>query len=61
MTLEEHARAIEAAIKAAADDGFYLDVGDGCALPALDLNQLHADNTPMAWEGIELPYNPLTE
>jgi hypothetical protein len=25
MTLEEHARAIEAAIKAAADDGFELD------------------------------------
>lgn len=27
MTLEEHARAIEAAIHAAADDGFHLDDG----------------------------------
>lgn len=29
MTLEEHARAIEAAIQAAADDGYELDNGDG--------------------------------
>jgi hypothetical protein len=37
MTLEEHARAIEAALQAAADDGFYLDNTDGF-VPELDLN-----------------------
>ncbi|MER6485725.1 hypothetical protein ABT264_19480 [Streptomyces virginiae] len=37
MTLEEHARAIEAAIKAAADEGYELDNG-ACELPRLELN-----------------------
>jgi hypothetical protein len=37
MTLEEHAAAIEAAIQAAADDGFYLDDTE-CETPDLDLN-----------------------
>ncbi|MFG2292036.1 hypothetical protein [Streptomyces sp. NPDC048603] len=37
MTLEEHALAIEAAIQAAASDGFFLDDTDA-STPALDLN-----------------------
>jgi hypothetical protein len=37
VTLEEHARAIAAAIQAAADDGFYVDDTDGVT-PELDLN-----------------------
>ncbi|MCY0926237.1 hypothetical protein OTB20_08460 [Streptomyces sp. H27-H1] len=45
MTLEEHARAIEAAIQAAADDGFELDNGYG-DLPRLELN----DYDVIRWE-----------
>jgi hypothetical protein len=52
MTLEEHARAIEAAIQAAAEDGYYLDDGDG-ATPALDLNNWRV--RPMAWASIRVP------
>ncbi|MFE7399597.1 hypothetical protein [Streptomyces sp. NPDC057557] len=37
MTLEEHAYAIEEAIQAAADAGFYIDNTDG-ETPLLDLN-----------------------
>lgn len=40
MTLEEHARAIEAAIQAAHMDGFHLDDGDGEAVYALELNTI---------------------
>ncbi|MGW6855818.1 hypothetical protein [Streptomyces xanthophaeus] len=42
MTLEEHARAIEAAIQAAADDGFELDDGNGCRLHTVELNHVTA-------------------
>ncbi|MEU1074314.1 MULTISPECIES: hypothetical protein [unclassified Streptomyces] len=40
MTLEEHARAIEAALQAAADDGYELDNGDGWSLPTVELNEI---------------------
>jgi hypothetical protein len=52
MSLEEHARAIEAAIKAAADDGFYLDDADG-ASPLLDLNNWRS--RPLQWVSVRVP------
>ncbi|MFF9525380.1 hypothetical protein ACF1DV_25875 [Streptomyces achromogenes] len=58
-TLEDHARAIGAAIKAAAEDGFYLDLGDGCAVIALELNDVDERGEPTAWEEIQLPDSPL--
>lgn len=42
MTLEEHAAAIEAAIKAAADDGYELDNGAGDPV-YLELNRITSD------------------
>lgn len=59
MTLEEHARAIEAAIQAAAKDGFYLDLGDACAVISLELNDVDDRGEPTAWEEIQLPDSPL--
>ncbi|MYS58695.1 MULTISPECIES: hypothetical protein [Streptomycetaceae] len=41
MTLEEHARAIEAAIKAAYADGYELDNGDCSPIHAMDLNTVN--------------------
>ncbi|MEU8840252.1 hypothetical protein AB0D97_14125 [Streptomyces roseus] len=49
MTLEEHARAIEAAIQAAADDGFELDSHG--ERPYLELQ---ADE-PWAWIELRVP------
>ncbi|MEU1254804.1 hypothetical protein ABZ445_16140 [Streptomyces chartreusis] len=40
MTLEEHARAIEAAIQAAADAGYELDNGYGTPLFNVELNKV---------------------
>lgn len=59
MILEEHARAIQAAIQAAAEEGYYLDLGDACALVALELNAVDDRGEPTAWEEIELPYSPM--
>jgi hypothetical protein len=59
VTLEEHARAIEAAVYAAADDGFYLDNGQGIPPGRLDLNSVAPDGDPVAWEEMSLPPNPL--
>jgi hypothetical protein len=52
MTLEEHAHAIEAAIKAAAEDGFTLDDGDGAAVN-LDLNDW--SRSPLRWMVLDVP------
>lgn len=40
MTLEEHARAIEAAIQAAADDGYELDDSYGVPLFRMELSKV---------------------
>jgi 2-keto-3-deoxy-6-phosphogluconate aldolase len=40
MTLEDHARAIEAAIKSAAEEGYELDNGAGTPLFAIELNKV---------------------
>ncbi|MFJ6720511.1 hypothetical protein [Streptomyces sp. NPDC091259] len=53
MTLEEHARAIEAAIQAAVDDGFELDNGYG-DLPRLELN----DWGPTRWIRLDVAECP---
>lgn len=60
MTLEEHARAIEAAIQAAADEGFHLDNGNGMPLAKVDLNAVDEHGDPTDWAALELPDNPLT-
>jgi hypothetical protein len=57
MTLEEHARAIEAAIQAAAEDGFYLDDGHSNGVRALELNDIDERGRPTKWEEISLPPN----
>ncbi|GAB1326950.1 hypothetical protein [Streptomyces sennicomposti] len=54
MTLEEHARAIEAAIQAAADDGFYLDNGETEA-PYLELNDWTRKTRPQWFKPIDVP------
>ncbi|WP_406161013.1 hypothetical protein [Streptomyces canus] len=59
MTLEEHARAIEAAIQAAAEDGFYLDNGSGIPPGRLDLNSVDEREDPLDWVELRLPTNPL--
>ncbi|MFJ6636587.1 hypothetical protein ACIQMR_35265 [Streptomyces sp. NPDC091376] len=59
MTLEEHARAIEEAIQAAADDGFYLDNGNSNGVRALELNKVDDYGAPLTWETLTLPYNPM--
>ncbi|MFF3140405.1 hypothetical protein ACFVRU_01400 [Streptomyces sp. NPDC057927] len=59
MTLDEHARAIEAAIKAAADEGFHLDDGNRNPLHKVELNQLDDYNDPIAWVELVLPDNPI--
>jgi hypothetical protein len=61
MTLEDHARAIEAAIQAAADDGFHLDTGMGDAADTLELNRVDLSAEPeiLDWVRLALPPNPL--
>lgn len=59
MTLEEHARAIEEAIQSAADDGFYLDSGNGSAPARLELNEVDQHGDPVTWERLVLPDNPI--
>jgi hypothetical protein len=59
MTLEDHARAIEAAIQAAAEDGFYLDDGQSKGVRNLELNRVDGDGAPMDWVTLTLPYNPM--
>ncbi|WP_328967942.1 hypothetical protein [Streptomyces sp. NBC_00239] len=59
MTLEEHARAIEAAIQAAADDGFHLDNGNGTAPARLELNEVDRIGDPVTWMRLDLPDNPI--
>lgn len=59
MTLEEHARAIEAAIKAAAIDGYFLDNGDVSPPGRLDLNSVDENGDPMDWREISLPENAI--
>ncbi|MYR43085.1 hypothetical protein [Streptomyces sp. SID5910] len=59
MTLEEHARAIEAAIQSAARDGYYLDDGEGLAVTGLELNDVDDADRITSWEEIRLPESPL--
>ncbi|MGW1268182.1 hypothetical protein [Streptomyces sp. NPDC002491] len=59
MTLEEHARAIEAAVQAAAEDGFHLDNGDGIPIHRMDLNSVDEADDPLDWVELSLPPNPL--
>ncbi|PPS86433.1 hypothetical protein [Streptomyces sp. MH60] len=59
MTLEEHARAVEGAIQAAAADGFYLDNGQGNGVRTLELNHVDDRGDPLKWETLSLPYNPM--
>ncbi|MGW6949003.1 hypothetical protein ACWGHD_19015 [Streptomyces xanthophaeus] len=59
MTLEEHARAIEAAIQAAADDGFHMDNGNGIAPGRLELNEVDRIGDPVTWVRLDLPDNPI--
>lgn len=59
MTLEEHARAIEGAIQAAAEDGFHLDDGQGIPPGRLDLNSVDDAQDPVDWQELALPHNPL--
>jgi hypothetical protein len=55
MTLEEHAAAIEAAIKAAHADGFDLDDGDDTPIRTLELNQYEPGNGAVRWVSIDVP------
>jgi hypothetical protein len=60
MTLEEHARAIESAIKAAADDGYELDNGCGTPLLHVELNRIEGGVIVVAPEipqPISVPYS----
>ncbi|MFG3014322.1 hypothetical protein ACGFZB_28665 [Streptomyces cinerochromogenes] len=59
MTLEEHARAIEAAIQAAADDGCFIDNGQGLTPGRMDLNKVDDAGDPEAWVELSLPRSPL--
>ncbi|MFF3312486.1 hypothetical protein [Streptomyces sp. NPDC002952] len=59
MTLEDHVRAIEAAIQEAADDGFYLDNGESNGIRTLELNHVDDYGAPLNWETLTLPYNPM--
>lgn len=52
MNLNEHARAIEEVLKAAADDGFYLDNSDE-TVPDLDLNDYTGKST--RWVDLIVP------
>lgn len=61
MTLEEHARAIEAAIQAAARDGVYLDDGHGTGVATLHVNKIYVSGVPYAWAQVSLPANPIVE
>lgn len=54
MTLEEHARVIEAAIKAAAEEGFELDNTYGVPISTMDLNHV-VDGEFMDIAHIDLP------
>ncbi|MET9959311.1 hypothetical protein ABZ128_09515 [Streptomyces sp. NPDC006326] len=58
MTLEEHARAIEAAIQAAADDGFELDDGSGGELYCVELNVVQ--NGQFVGDPLEICIPPVT-
>jgi hypothetical protein len=59
MTLEEHAAAIDAAIKSAADGGFHLDDGSGNPLRRVELNEVDSAGDPVRWVELSLPENPL--
>lgn len=58
-TLEEHAARIEAAIQAAADEGFHLDNGNGMPPYRLELNEVDESGDPVTWLELSLPDNPL--
>lgn len=60
MTLEEHARAIEAAIQAAAEDGYELDNGCGNPLFNVELNKIEGGEivvSPEVPRPIVVPYS----
>lgn len=59
MTLEEHARAIESAIQAAADEGCYLDDSQSNGIRTLELNNVDDYGAPLNWETLDLPRNPM--
>ncbi|KDQ65740.1 hypothetical protein [Streptomyces sp. NTK 937] len=59
MTLEEHAAAIEVAIKAAADAGLFLDDGFGRGTRFLELNDVDGRGEPLRWKTLDLPHNPM--
>lgn len=54
MTLEQHAAAISAAIKAAHDDGFLLE-DDNCEPPRLDLRRYDCARSWRLIEWAEIP------
>jgi hypothetical protein len=58
VTLEEHARAIEAAIQAAAEDGYFIDNAQGLTPGRLDLNKVDGAGDPEAWVELSLPRSP---
>ncbi|MFI2213017.1 hypothetical protein [Streptomyces sp. NPDC020141] len=56
LTLHQHAARIEASIKAAYDDAYQLDDGDGWAVRGLDLNVMGPDGEPTGtYVSIDLP------
>lgn len=59
MTIEEHAEAIEAAIQAAADDGFELDNGHGDPVH-MELNRVTSDRVLCAVPAAVKIYAPTT-
>ncbi|MCQ6554774.1 hypothetical protein NPS70_16435 [Streptomyces sp. C10-9-1] len=59
MTLNDHARAIADAIRAAADAGYYLDDGTRTPTTRLELNLLDEYGDPVEWVALDLPDNPL--
>ncbi|MFJ9694926.1 hypothetical protein [Kitasatospora sp. NPDC101183] len=54
MTLVEHARAIEAAIRAAHADGFELDDGSSNPIRRLELNEV-GNGTYETWISVDVP------
>jgi hypothetical protein len=54
VNLQQHAKAITAAIQAAHDEGYELDNGEGMPLVELDLNKVEGGHIG-DWVAIKLP------
>lgn len=59
MTLEEHAKAIEAAVNAAREDGFYLDNGRGGPVGLVVLNDVFDRGRSVTETSVTLDLPPL--